>query len=326
MCHEDMGKRIIVTGGLGFVGSHLCMRLLDEGHQVVCIDDMSTGQEANLRDLEFYPLFHFFCHDVTKPIVLSGNIDEIYNLACPASPVHYQKDPVKTTMTSIVGMYHILELARIKRSKVLQASTSEVYGNPAIHPQKESYFGNVNTLGIRSCYDEGKRCAESLCMDYHRMYGCRTKIIRIFNTYGPRMAKDDGRVISNVIMQALSGRDITIYGSGNQTRSFQYIDDLIEAMLRMMDTDDSFTGPVNIGNPHEITINQLAEEVIRITGSNAKLRFCELPADDPCRRCPDITLAHQNLNGWLPKIQLAEGLKQTINYFKQIYCHESKQH
>lgn len=314
-----MGKAIVVTGGLGFIGSHLCLRLLKDGHKVMCLDDLSTGRIEHLGLFGAYPNFRFIRHDIADPIFFEDKVDEIYNLACPASPVHYQHNPVKTTQTSVVGTMNMLELARIHGCKILQASTSEVYGDPKEHPQRESYYGNVNINGIRSCYDEGKRCAESLCLDYHRQFAVRVKIIRIFNTYGPNMAQNDGRVISNFILQALNNKDITIYGDGTQTRSFQYVDDLIEGMIRMMDTDDDFTGPVNIGNPEEVTISHLAEEVIGLVHSGSKICYCSLPSDDPCRRCPDITLAHKVLNGWEPHISLKEGLKKTIDYFRLFY-------
>lgn len=314
-----MGKAIVVTGGLGFIGSHLCLRLLKDGHKVMCLDDLSTGQIEHLGMFDTCPNFRFIRHDIADPISFEDKVDEIYNLACPASPVHYQHNPVKTTQTSVVGTMNMLELARIHGCKILQASTSEVYGDPKEHPQRESYYGNVNINGIRSCYDEGKRCAESLCLDYHRQFAVRVKIIRIFNTYGPNMAQNDGRVISNFILQALKNKDITIYGDGTQTRSFQYVDDLIEGMLRMMDTDDDFTGPVNIGNPEEVTISHLAEEIVDLVHSGSKICYCSLPSDDPCRRCPDITLAHKALNGWEPHICLKEGLKKTIDYFRRFY-------
>lgn len=314
-----MGKAIVVTGGLGFIGSHLCLRLLKDGHKVMCLDDLSTGRIEHLGLFGAYPNFRFMRHDIADPIFFEDKVDEIYNLACPASPVHYQQDPVKTTRTSVVGTMNMLESARIHGCRILQASTSEVYGDPKEHPQRESYYGNVNINGIRSCYDEGKRCAESLCLDYHRQFAVKVKIIRIFNTYGPNMAQNDGRVISNFILQALNNKDITIYGDGTQTRSFQYVDDLIEGMIRMMDTDDDFTGPVNIGNPEEVTISHLAEEVIGLVHSGSKICYCSLPSDDPCRRCPDITLAHKVLNGWEPHISLKEGLKKTIDYFRLFY-------
>lgn len=316
-----MEKRILITGGLGFIGSHLCQHLLEEGHQVTCLDNLSTGLIENLYGLNPYPRFRFIQWDVTEPFTWQEPLDEIYNLACPASPVHYQRSPIDTTRTSVLGILNMLELARSKECKLLQASTSEVYGDPVVHPQRESYPGNVNPIGIRACYDEGKRCAESLCMDYHRTYGVEVKIIRIFNTYGPHMAAGDGRVVSNFIMQALHDEDITIYGDGNQTRSFQYVSDLIEGMTRMMATDRDFTGPVNLGNPHEITVRQLATEIIRLTGSRSHICYRPLPSDDPCRRCPDIALAHSVLEGWMPQVQFEEGILQTIKYFKQAYCY-----
>lgn len=319
-----MAKQILITGGLGFIGSHLCQRLLQLGYSVVCVDNLSTGRSENLRPLEGYPAFRFIRWDVTEPFTWEEPLDEIYNLACPASPVHYQRSPIDTTRTSVLGILNMLELARSKGCKLLQASTSEVYGDPVVHPQRESYPGNVNPTGIRACYDEGKRCAESLCMDYHRTYGVEVKIIRIFNTYGPHMAAGDGRVVSNFIMQALHDEDITIYGDGNQTRSFQYVSDLIEGMTRMMATDRDFTGPVNLGNPHEITVRQLATEIIHLTGSRSHICYRPLPSDDPCRRCPDITLAHSVLEGWMPQVQLEEGLLKTIEYFKYAYCYETE--
>lgn len=308
-------KRILVTGGLGFIGSHLCLRLLKEGHRVLCLDDLSTGRRENLRDLESFPGFEYRNWDIIRPIFPDGPIDEIYNLACPASPVHYQKDPVKTLLTSVAGMRNMLELARTYRCRILQASTSEVYGDPLEHPQRESYHGNVSTTGPRACYDEGKRCAETLCMDYHRMYGVPVKVIRIFNTYGPRMSADDGRVISNFIVQALRGAPLTVYGTGEQTRSFQYIDDLIEGMTRMMRTDDAVTGPVNLGNPHEISVGMLAGMVLRMTRSNVPVQHRLLPQDDPCLRKPNIRLATSLLDGWQPRVSLEEGLGRTISYF-----------
>ena len=307
-------KRILITGGAGFIGSHLCERMLKEGNEVICIDNYFTGRRKNVEHLLQFPGFELIRHDVTSPYL--AEVDEIYNLACPASPVHYQYNPIKTAKTSIMGAINMLGLAKRVRAKILQASTSEVYGDPDIHPQPEEYWGNVNTIGIRSCYDEGKRCAETLFMDYYRQNQVRIKIIRIFNTYGPNMHPNDGRVVSNFIMQALRGDDITIFGSGNQTRSFQYVDDLIEGMVRMMNTDDHFTGPVNIGNPHEFTMLELAQKVIELTGSSSKMVFKPLPSDDPRQRKPDITLAKKMLNGWEPKIQLEEGLKRTIAYFE----------
>lgn len=318
-----MSKRILVTGGLGFIGSHLCKRLLEDGHQVVCLDNLSTGQIDLLDTLTGYSNFRFMNWDIVNPIPIEESLDEIYNLACPASPIHYQSDPIKTTQTSVLGILNVLNLAQKNRCRILQASTSEVYGDPTEHPQREDYCGRVNIIGIRSCYDVGKRCAESLCMDYYRQYGTKVKIVRIFNTYGPNMSKEDGRVISNFIVQALRNEDITIYGTGEQTRSFQYIDDLIEGMLRMMQTADDLTGPINLGNPHEITIRQLAQEIIRLTSSQSALSYCTLPSDDPCRRCPDITKARKNLGNWSPKVDLMEGLQATIAYFKRVCCYET---
>lgn len=307
-------KRILVTGGAGFIGSHLCEYLLGQGHEVICLDNYFTGRKANVVHLLSNPYFELVRHDVTTPYF--AEVDEIYNLACPASPVHYQYNPIKTVKTSVMGAINMLGLAKRVKAKVLQASTSEVYGDPAVHPQVEAYWGNVNPIGLRSCYDEGKRCAETLFMDYHRQNGVRIKIIRIFNTYGPRMLMNDGRVVSNFIVQALKGEDITIYGDGSQTRSFQYIDDLVAGMTRMMETDDAFIGPVNIGNPHEFTILELAEKVIALTGSTSKLIRKPLPSDDPAQRRPDIRLAKDSLD-WEPHIQLEEGLKKTIAYFEQ---------
>lgn len=309
-------KRILVTGGAGFIGSHLCERLLNEGNDVICLDNYFTGSKDNIRHLISNDHFELVRHDITKPY--TAEVDEIYNLACPASPVHYQYDAVKTIQTCVIGSMNMLGLAKQVRAKILQASTSEVYGDPTIHPQVESYWGNVNPIGIRSCYDEGKRCAETLFMDYHRQNNLCIKIVRIFNTYGPRMSMNDGRVVSNFIVQALRGEDITIYGDGKQTRSFQYVDDLVEGMIRMMNTGDEFTGPVNIGNPGEFTMLELAEKVIELTGSKSKIIFQPLPQDDPRQRKPDITLAQNKLNGWQPGIQLAEGLQRTIDYFKKI--------
>ncbi|MBQ5663584.1 MAG: SDR family oxidoreductase [Bacteroidaceae bacterium] len=309
-------KRILVTGGAGFIGSHLCERLLNEGNDVICLDNYFTGNKDNIRHLISNDHFELVRHDITKPY--TAEVDEIYNLACPASPVHYQYDAVKTIQTCVIGSMNMLGLAKQVRAKILQASTSEVYGDPTIHPQVESYWGNVNPIGIRSCYDEGKRCAETLFMDYHRQNNLCIKIIRIFNTYGPRMSMNDGRVVSNFIVQALRGEDITIYGDGKQTRSFQYVDDLVEGMIRMMNTEDGFTGPVNIGNPGEFTMLELAEKVIELTGSKSKIIFQPLPQDDPRQRKPDITVAREKLNGWQPQIQLTEGLQRTIDYFKKI--------
>lgn len=303
----------MVTGGAGFIGSHLCEHLLSQGHEVICLDNYFTGRKANVVHLLNHPYFEMVRHDVTTPYY--AEVDEIYNLACPASPVHYQYNPIKTVKTSVMGAINMLGLAKRVRAKVLQASTSEVYGDPAVHPQTEGYWGNVNPIGLRSCYDEGKRCAETLFMDYHRQNKVRIKVIRIFNTYGPRMLENDGRVVSNFIVQALKGEDITVYGSGSQTRSFQYVDDLIAGMTRMMNTDDGFVGPVNIGNPKEFTILELAEKVIAMTGSRSKIIYQPLPSDDPTQRRPDIELAKKHLD-WEPKINLDEGLKKTIAYFE----------
>lgn len=309
-------KRILVTGGAGFIGSHLCERLLEDGNDVICLDNYFTGSKDNIRHLISNDHFELVRHDITQPY--TAEVDEIYNLACPASPIHYQHDPVKTIQTCVIGSMNMLGLAKRVGAKILQASTSEVYGDPNIHPQVESYWGNVNPIGIRSCYDEGKRCAETLFMDYHRQNNLRIKIIRIFNTYGPRMSMNDGRVVSNFIVQALRGEDITIYGDGKQTRSFQYVDDLVEGMVRMMETRDDFLGPVNIGNPGEFTMLELAEKVIELTGSSSKIIFKPLPQDDPRQRKPDITIANKELGGWQPSIKLNEGLLKTINYFKSI--------
>ncbi|CAK8714281.1 UDP-glucuronate decarboxylase [Candidatus Electronema halotolerans] len=305
-------KRIVVTGGAGFLGSHLCERLLAEGQEVICLDNFFTGGKQNIVHLLDNPYFELIRHDVTLPLYIE--VDEIYNLACPASPIHYQYDPVQTTKTSVHGAINMLGLAKRVRAKIFQASTSEVYGDPQVHPQPESYWGNVNPNGLRSCYDEGKRCAETLFFDYHRQHRLRIKVARIFNTYGPRMHPNDGRVVSNFIVQALQGQPITIYGDGSQTRSFCYVDDLIEAFIRLMNTDDDFTGPVNTGNPGEFTILQLAETVLELTGSKSELVFKSLPQDDPKQRRPDITLAKEKL-GWEPKISLREGLIPTITYF-----------
>ena len=309
-------KRILVTGGAGFIGSHLCERLLKDGNDVICLDNYFTGSKDNIRHLISNDHFELVRHDITQPY--TAEVDEIYNLACPASPIHYQHDPVKTIQTCVIGSMNMLGLAKRVEAKILQASTSEVYGDPNIHPQVESYWGNVNPIGIRSCYDEGKRCAETLFMDYHRQNNLRIKIIRIFNTYGPRMSMNDGRVVSNFIVQALRGEDITIYGDGKQTRSFQYVDDLVEGMVRMMDTRDEFLGPVNIGNPGEFTMLELAEKVIELTNSSSKIIFKPLPQDDPRQRKPDITIANKELGGWQPNIKLEEGLKKTINYFEKL--------
>jgi len=306
-------KRILVTGGAGFLGSHLCDRLLARGHEVLCVDNFFTGTKSNVAHLGDHARFELMRHDVTFPLYVE--VDEIYNLACPASPIHYQHDPVQTTKTSVHGAINMLGLAKRVRAKILQASTSEVYGDPELHPQTEAYWGRVNPVGLRSCYDEGKRCAETLFFDYWRQHRLRIKVVRIFNTYGPRMHPDDGRVVSNFIVQALKGEDITIYGDGRQTRSFCYVDDLIEALIRAMNSPDDITGPINIGNPREFTILELANRVIELTGSRSKLVFNPLPADDPRQRRPDITLA-QELLGWAPRIELREGLENTVHYFK----------
>ncbi|MDR1761504.1 MAG: SDR family oxidoreductase [Bacteroidales bacterium] len=309
-------KRILVTGGAGFIGSHLCERLLLEGNEVICLDNFFTGSKQNIRHLLANPYFELVRHDVTEPYY--AEVDQIYNLACPASPVHYQYNPIKTIKTSVMGTINMLGLAKRVKATILQASTSEVYGDPQVHPQTEDYWGHVNPIGIRSCYDEGKRCAETLCMDYHNQNKVAIKIIRIFNTYGPRMHQNDGRVVSNFIVQALANQPITMYGDGSQTRSFQYVDDLIEGMMRMMNSRSGFIGPVNIGNPHEFTILQLAQKIIELTGSQSRIEFKPLPQDDPLQRQPNIGLAMENLNGWKPAIQLEEGLKKTIEYFKTI--------
>ena len=310
---EIVLKKLLVTGGCGFLGSHLCERLLSDGHDVLCVDNYFTGSKANVAHLLDHPRFELMRHDVTFPLYVE--VDEIYNFACPASPIHYQFDPVQTTKTSVHGAINMLGLAKRLKAKILQASTSEVYGDPELHPQPESYWGRVNPVGPRSCYDEGKRCAETLFFDYFRQHQLRIKVVRIFNTYGPRMHPNDGRVVSNFIVQALKGEDITIYGDGAQTRSFCYVDDLIEVIIRVMGTSDDFTGPINIGNPGEFTIRELAEHVIRLTGSRSKLVFKPLPADDPRQRKPDITLA-KNMLGWSPTVQLNEGLERTIAYFR----------
>lgn len=310
----NLAKRVLVTGGAGFLGSHLCERLIGMGHDVLCVDNLFTGSKANIEHLLGNPRFEFVRHDVTFPLYVE--VDEIYNLACPASPVHYQHDPVQTTKTSVHGAINMLGLAKRVGAKILQASTSEVYGDPDVHPQPESYWGRVNPIGTRSCYDEGKRCAETLFFDYHRQNKLRIKVVRIFNTYGPRMHPNDGRVVSNFIMQALRGEDVTIYGDGSQTRSFCYVDDLIEAMIRAMETGDEFTGPVNIGNPGEFSMLELAQKVIATTGSSSRIVFKPLPADDPKQRRPDITLAKRALGGWTPQVDLMTGLKKTIEYFR----------
>ncbi len=308
-------KRILVTGGAGFVGSHLCERLLKDGNEVISLDNYFTGRKANIVHLMDNHYFEVVRHDVTQPFFIE--VDEIYNLACPASPIHYQYNPIKTVKTSVMGAINMLGLAKRIKAKVLQASTSEVYGDPQVHPQTEDYWGHVNPIGIRSCYDEGKRVAETLFMSYHLQNDVKIKIIRIFNTYGPRMHPNDGRVVSNFIVQALKGEDITVYGEGNQTRSFQYVDDLVNGMVKMMDTPNDFLGPVNVGNPGEFTILQLAEKIIDITGSKSKIIFQPLPADDPMQRKPDITLAKKELD-WEPKVKLDDGLVKTIAYFDQL--------
>jgi len=310
-----MGKRILVTGGAGFLGSHLCNRLLEEGNDVICLDNLFTGNKDNIRHLLGNDYFEFIRHDVTEPIFLE--VDQVYNLACPASPVHYQYNPIKTTKTSVLGAINMLGLAKRVKARILQASTSEVYGDPQIHPQPEDYRGCVNTMGIRSCYDEGKRVAETLFYDYHRMHKLEIKVMRIFNTYGPNMNPNDGRVVSNFIVQALNNEDITIYGDGSQTRSFCYVDDLIEGMVRLMNSRADFIGPVNIGNPGEFTIKQLAELVVNLTGSSSKLIYKPLPSDDPLQRKPVIEIAKKELD-WEPTVPLEEGLKKTIEYFKTI--------
>lgn len=304
--------RVLVTGGAGFIGSHLCERLLEMGNEVICLDNFFTGRKENIVKLMDNPYFEVLRHDIINPIDVE--VDRIYNLACPASPVHYQFNPVRTVQTNVVGATNVLELAKRIKARVLQASTSEVYGDPTVHPQVESYWGNVNPIGVRSCYDEGKRCAETLFFDYHRQSGVDIRVIRIFNTYGPNMLENDGRVVSNFIVQALSNKDITIYGDGSQTRSFCYVADLVTAMIKMMDCED-FTGPVNLGNPRELTIKEIAEMIIDLTGSKSKLVYKPLPKDDPTRRKPNITLAKEKL-GWEPQVMLEDGLKSTIEYFK----------
>ena len=314
MIGKLLAKKLLVTGGAGFLGSHLCERLLAAGHDVLCVDNFFTGGKANIEHLLKHPRFELMRHDVTFPLYVE--VDEIYNLACPASPVHYQFDPVQTTKTSVHGVINMLGLAKRVKAKILQASTSEVYGDPEIHPQSEDYWGRVNPVGMRSCYDEGKRCAETLFFDYWRQHSVRIKVARIFNTYGPRMHPHDGRVVSNFIVQALEGEDITVYGDGQQTRSFCYVDDLVEALILLMDTGDDFTGPINLGNPREFTILELAQQVARLTGTKSKIVFKPLPADDPRQRQPDIALARTRL-GWQPTTELAHGLERTIRYFQQ---------
>lgn len=310
-----MGKKILVTGGAGFLGSHLCERLLNEGNEVVCLDNYFTGQKSNVVHLLDHPYFELVRHDVTMPFFIE--VDEIYNLACPASPIHYQYNPIKTMKTSVMGAVNMLGLAKRIKAKILQASTSEVYGDPQIHPQTENYWGHVNPIGERACYDEGKRAAETLFVNYHKQNNVKIKIIRIFNTYGPRMHPNDGRVVSNFIVQALKGQDITVYGDGSQTRSFCFYSDLLDGMVKLMNTCDDFTGPVNVGNPNEFTILQLAEKVIELCGSDSKIVRKPLPSDDPMQRQPDISLAKSKL-GWEPKVQLEEGLVRTIEYFRTI--------
>lgn len=315
--------RTLITGGAGFVGSHLCRRLLAEGHDVICVDNLFTGRKENIRDLLNNPKFEFIRHDVTFPLHLE--VDRIYNLACPASPPHYQHDPIHTMKTSVLGAMNMLGLAKRTGARILQASTSEVYGDPEQHPQSESYWGHVNPVGIRSCYDEGKRCAETLFFDYQRQHGIEIRVVRIFNTYGPNMHPNDGRVVSNFIVQALTNQDLTVYGEGSQTRSFQYVDDLVEGMIRMMDNAQGFSGPVNLGNPGEFTIRELAEKILAmLPESRSRLVFEPLPADDPRQRRPDIALAGQHL-GWAPAISLDQGLGKTIDYFRKIVLHQNQQ-
>lgn len=309
---SKMRKTILITGGAGFLGSHLCERLLNDGHNVICVDNCFTGNKENIYHLINHPRFEFIRHDITFPLYIE--VDQIYNLACPASPIHYQFDPVQTTKTSVHGAINMLGLAKRVKARIMQASTSEVYGDPTVHPQQESYWGNVNPIGHRACYDEGKRCAETLCFDYHRQHNLSIKVARIFNTYGPKMNLYDGRVVSNFIVQALQNEPITIYGDGSQTRSFCYVDDMVEGFVRLMNSEDGFTGPVNLGNPGEFTIRELAEQVVDMTGSKSKLEFMPLPEDDPKQRRPDISLA-KNQFGWEPKVKLKEGLIKTIDYF-----------
>lgn len=310
-------KKILVTGGAGFVGSNLCRRLLKDGNEVICVDNLNTGRIENIKTLIYEKNFQFRNQNIVNPMEING-LDEIYNLACPASPPHYQKSPTYTIKTCVIGIINMLELAERNQAKIMQFSTSEVYGNPFVHPQTEGYWGNVNPIGIRACYDEGKRCAETLCFGYHREFGTKIKIIRIFNTYGPMMNPDDGRVVSNLITQALKGEDITLYGDGKQTRSFCYIDDLVEGIIRMMESRDEFLSPVNLGNPEEFMIKDLADIVLQLIPSKSKIIYLNLPEDDPMQRKPDISLAQKELNGWKPKISLKEGLANTIAYFKGI--------
>jgi len=315
MKNYGLAKRILVTGGAGFLGSHLCQALLKEGNEVICVDNFYTGRRANIAHLVSNAMFEILRHDICFPLYVE--VDQIYNLACPASPVHYQFDPVQTTKTSVHGAINMLGLAKRVKARILQASTSEVYGDPSVHPQQESYWGNVNPIGSRSCYDEGKRCAETLFFDYRRQHNLQIKVARIFNTYGPRMHPNDGRVVSNFIMQALDNKDITIFGDGNQTRSFCYVDDLIDGLIKLMDSSDDFTGPVNLGNPVEITILQLAKKIIELTGSKSEIIYKPLPEDDPRQRQPSIKLAEEQLE-WKPKIKLEDGLRETIKYFRAI--------
>lgn len=307
-------KRILITGGAGFVGSNLCKRLLNEGNYIICVDNLYTGRMVNIEGMLDNPNFEFINHNIIEPIDIP--CDEIYNLACPASPPHYQKSPTYTTKTCILGMINMLDLATKYNAKIMQFSTSEVYGDPLVHPQVETYRGNVNPIGIRSCYDEGKRCTETLCFDYNREFGTKIKVIRIFNTYGPQMDPEDGRVVSNLILQALKGEEITLYGDGQQTRSFCYVDDLVEGIIRMMNSRDDFLGPVNLGNPGEFTIKQLADIIMEMVETNSKVVYCDLPKDDPMQRKPDISVAKRELNNWEPKISLREGLVPTIEYFR----------
>ena len=314
-------KRVLVTGGAGFLGSFLCERLLSENCDVICVDNFYTGTKRNIVHLLSNPYFELLRHDITFPLYLE--VDQIYNLACPASPIHYQNDPVQTTKVNVHGSINMLGLAKRLKATILQASTSEVYGDPAVHPQTEDYWGNVNTIGPRSCYDEGKRCAETLFFDYYRQHGLRIKVARIFNTYGPRMHPNDGRVISNFIVQALTAKDITVYGEGTQTRSFCYVDDMVDALIRLMNSPEEFTGPVNVGNPGEYTILELAEKIIELTGSKSSIVFKPLPQDDPLQRKPDITLAERHL-GWKPTTDLNEGLQQTVAYFEELIAKENR--
>ncbi len=317
----DQQCRVLVTGGAGFLGSHLCDLLLERGNDVLCVDNFYTGSKSNLAHLLDHPRFELLRHDVTFPLYVE--VDQIFNLACPASPIHYQRDPVQTTKTSAHGAINMLGLAKRVKAKILQASTSEVYGDPQVHPQREDYWGSVNPIGPRSCYDEGKRCAETLFFDYHRQHRLRIKVVRIFNTYGPRMHPDDGRVVSNFIVQALLGQPITLYGTGSQTRSFCYVDDLLDGVLRTMDSGDDFVGPVNLGNPVESTIRELAETIIEMTGASSRIEYRPLPQDDPMQRCPDISMARERL-GWEPRVALVEGLRKTIAYFDQLLTRQGR--